>query len=60
MDNVARTIGMDVEQFKQTNLYKKGDISYIVRREERERERERVMSMHSLFYDSLVHLMVKF
>ena len=38
MDNVARTIGMDVEQFKQTNLYKKGDISYIVRREERERK----------------------
>ena len=38
MDNVACTIGMDVEQFKQTNLYKKGDISYIVRREERERE----------------------
>ena len=38
MDNVARTIGMDVEQFKQTNLYKKGDISFIVRKEERERE----------------------
>lgn len=30
MDDVARNIGMDVEQFKQANLYKKGDVSYLV------------------------------
>ena len=30
MDNVARTIGMDVEQFKEVNFYKKGDVSFIV------------------------------
>ena len=30
MDNVARTIGMNVEKFKEANLYKKGDVSCLV------------------------------
>ena len=30
MDNAARSIGMDVEEFKKVNFYKKGDISIIV------------------------------
>jgi xanthine dehydrogenase/oxidase len=29
MDNVASSIGMDVNEFKEKNFYKKGDISYV-------------------------------
>lgn len=31
IDDVARSVGIDVEQFKQVNFYKKGDISHLVR-----------------------------
>ena len=30
MDDMARSLGMDVEQVKEANFYKKGDISYLV------------------------------
>lgn len=48
MDNVARSIGMDVEQFKQVNFYKKGDVSIIVRKEN--------SNKFSYHYCSLIHL----
>ena len=30
MDDMARSLGLDVEQVKEANFYKKGDISYLV------------------------------
>lgn len=30
MDNMARSLGLSVEQVKEANFYKKGDISYLV------------------------------
>ena len=55
MDDVARNIGMDVEQFKRANLYKKGDISYLV--SHRSREMNTINNVY--FCYSHIHLMVK-